>query len=399
MLETLSANPGLAFLLFLVFSVIVVQLYKSSSAMTRLRREVSRGQHIVPNVAYRYGVVEIKGRRPYMEDRHIEVGMLDGKPTDSLFCVFDGHGGSRASEFCTERVPELLLESAAYRKGNVERALVEAFLKTDDEFLDVAAQRHLPDGTTAVCALIRGTEVHVANAGDSRAIIVQRMGKVEPLSHDHKPNRPDEMARIKAHGGGVYFHGVWRVQGILAVSRAIGDRNLKAYVTAEPDVVRREITPADKYLVLATDGLWDVMSNEEVGEVLVGMADPQEAAARLVEYAFNRGSTDNITVVVIDLMAPQFATRGKVRGQSGDSVEIGSEAGDGGAVGRAGAGAGAARNHDGVTSRAGAGGVEDAADGGTVGVGSVGIEPAVLAGGLPSGVTMRATAQSRDKMS
>lgn len=138
------------------------------------------------------------------------------------------------------------------------------------------------------------------------------------------------------------------------MSRAIGDRILKAYVTAEPDVRRWEVTAADKFMVLASacaarslpcarlrspahatalafraaDGLWDVMSNEEVGEVIVSLNDPQDAAARLVEYAFTRGSADNITVLVIDLTskrgdAPQGAAAAGAGGAAADATPVG----------------------------------------------------------------------------
>jgi hypothetical protein len=77
--------------------------------------------------------------------------------------------------------------------------------------------------------------------------------------------REDEEVRIKELGGRVIFWGRWRVEGVLAVSRAIGDVNLKPYVTCDPEITTHALTPDDQYLILASDGLWDVMSNEEVG--------------------------------------------------------------------------------------------------------------------------------------
>jgi protein phosphatase 1L len=77
----------------------------------------------------------------------------------------------------------------------------------------------LTDGTTAVVAVIQGRNITVANAGDSRGIIVKKSGKAYPMSVDHKPNRPDEDRRIKLLGGKVIHSGRWRVQGVLAVSR------------------------------------------------------------------------------------------------------------------------------------------------------------------------------------
>lgn len=123
----------------------------------------------------------------------------------------------------------------------------------------------LDDGTTAVAALFLGDRIYVANVGDSRAILVKRSGRVEALSDDHKPNRPDEAKRIRSLGGRVLFHGVWRVNGILAVSRAIGDRILKQFVTGVPEIKSCRISPStDAYVVLASDGLWDTLTHEDV---------------------------------------------------------------------------------------------------------------------------------------
>ena len=141
--------------------------------------------------------------------------------------------------------------------------------RTEAEFLEIAKKYNLMDGTTAVAALIHGQTVYVANAGDSRGILVQRGGKAYPLSIDHKPCREDEEKRIKDLGGKVTYWGRWRVEGILAVSRAIGDISLKPYVTCEPELMQKNLDEEDMYLILASDGLWDVMRNEEVAKFVV----------------------------------------------------------------------------------------------------------------------------------
>jgi len=171
------------------------------------------------------------------------------------------------------------------------------------QFLHAAGKRLHPwdDGTTAVAALVRGLDVWVANAGDSRAVLVRSDGPCEPLSHDHKPNRPDEWERIVQQGGTVTHHGVWRVQGVLAVSRAIGDRLLKPLVPGTPEVIAHRIEEGDAFLILATDGLWDVMSNEEAAARIRACASPHAAATALVREALVRGSADNVTALVVDL--------------------------------------------------------------------------------------------------
>jgi protein phosphatase 1L len=258
----------------------------------------------------RVGIAEDQGRRPYMEDRHVVCRDLGGHKGINLYGVFDGHGGHQAADFCVDRLPNILSKEKDFPK-NLQRALVSSFLKVDDEFVNETRSSGSDDGTTAVVALIvdgngngnGNSTIFVANAGDSRALLIQRGGKFEPLSSDHKPNRPDETQRIKAAGGNIYFNGVWRVSGILAVSRAIGDRLLKPYVTARPEVTTWNVSKDDEILILATDGVWDVLTNENIAS-LIARLDPhdmQTAADMIASNAVAAGSTDNVTVIVIDL--------------------------------------------------------------------------------------------------
>lgn len=123
------------------------------------------------------------------------------------------------------------------------------------------------------------------------------------MSDDHKPNREDEELRIRKLGGKVIHWGRWRVQGVLAVSRAIGDVTLQPYVTCEPEIMEREIGDEDAFLVLCSDGVWDVLPNEHVAQIVSQNAkiDFVSAARRLCEEALFLGSTDNVTALIVDL--------------------------------------------------------------------------------------------------
>ena len=248
---------------------------------------------------YEYGVHEMQGKRPYMEDRHVVHGMLGGESV-SLYGVFDGHGGSQAAQYCKEKVGKAVVNAVAFPEYPKE-ALTTAILAVDENYLRDARKHNRDDGTTLIVAMIKGKEITVANVGDSRAVIVKCNGAAEPLSYDHKPNSDQEKARIEALGGKVVFWGVWRVEGILAVSRAIGDRMLKRYVSAQPDFVSCTVTDDDTYMVMASDGLWDVMENDEVGRICAKIQNSQKAAEYLTKEAFKRGSADNICVLVVDL--------------------------------------------------------------------------------------------------
>jgi protein phosphatase 1L len=248
-----------------------------------------------------YGVVELKGRRPYMEDRHTVVPNINDNPNLTLYAVFDGHGGDAASQFCTDYMGAILAESQIDLVSKPQAALAQAFKTLDQKFLELAHMRKMDDGTTALVALAHGKNITIANAGDSRALLVQFNGRVMPLSRDHKPDRNDERDRIARLGGSVVHWGVWRVEGILAVSRAIGDRLLKDYVIPDPEFQPWVCSQDDMFLVLATDGLWDVIDNQQVGKLLTDCKDAQEAAEKLTEEAFQQGTMDNVTVLVVDL--------------------------------------------------------------------------------------------------
>ncbi|KAF3782566.1 putative protein phosphatase 2C 52 [Nymphaea thermarum] len=120
-----------------------------------------------------------------------------------------------------------------------------------------------------------------------------------PLSEDHKPNRSDERKRIENAGGVVLWAGTWRVGGVLAMSRAFGNRLLKQFVVAEPEIQEEEVDKELEFLVIASDGLWDVVPNEDAVSLVRTIEEPEQAARKLTETAFTRGSADNITCVVV----------------------------------------------------------------------------------------------------
>lgn len=316
------------------------------------------------------GKLLVCGRRREMEDTAAIVPSFAALPCDSIggcrcdtqpgttppsdmhfFAVYDGHGGSEASNYCVERLHQALAEELAedFLRQDApegdhpangwgskwEKAMASCFLKMDKEVGGVCPNGGSDDvdstctccrdtiapenvGTTAVVAVIGPCQIVVANCGDSRAVL-SRGKKAIPLSHDHKPQRDDETSRIEAAGGRVIYWDGYRVGGLLALSRAIGDRYLKRYVISEPEVTCMQRTEEDECLILASDGLWDVISNElacEVARKALATArrkyesgtyppgeDPAAAsvAALLVKLAYGKGSKDNISVVVVDL--------------------------------------------------------------------------------------------------
>ncbi|KAK6786005.1 hypothetical protein RDI58_014530 [Solanum bulbocastanum] len=252
-----------------------------------------------------YSVCCKRGRRGAMEDRYSALVNLQGDSKQGIFGVFDGHGGPKAAEFAAEHLNKNIMDELVRRNDeDVVEALKNGYLKTDTEFLS----EEFGGGSCCVTALIRNGDLVVSNAGDCRAV-VSRGGIAEALTSDHKPSRKDEKDRIETSGGYVdCSNGVWRIQGSLAVSRGIGDRYLKQWIIAEPETTVVELNPELEFLVLASDGLWDKVSNQEVVDAArplccTGMSKPQPllASKKLIDLAVSRGSVDDICVMIIQL--------------------------------------------------------------------------------------------------
>lgn len=249
-----------------------------------------------------------KGRR-----RRINEDRVFCDPSAGIYGVCDGHGADSSnapsspsvqsfpSQKVAELLPKLLVKGYTYE---------EAFLEADRQICAMHAARSYIGTTVTVARVVRGECMRVAHVGDSRAMLIDKRGAPQTLTTDHNPDREDETARIENEGGHV-LRG--RVNGVLAVSRAIGDCALKPVVPATPDVAEYALAGDDQLLVVASDGLWDVMSDVEVVNMVKGMAlasgsvavprDLQRAADDVVEEAIARGCRDDISVVMVDIRA------------------------------------------------------------------------------------------------
>ncbi|KAI4305301.1 hypothetical protein L6164_028674 [Bauhinia variegata] len=245
-----------------------------------------------------------RGRREFMEDRYSAAVNLQGEPKQAFFGIYDGHGGAKAAEFAADNLEKNIMDEIVRRDEiEVEEAVKHGYLTTDSDFL----KEDLHGGSCCVTALIRNGNLVVSNAGDCRAVI-SRAGVAEALTSDHRPSRVDERDRIETLGGYVDLcHGVWRIQGSLAISRGIGDRHLKQWVTAEPETKILPIEANHELLILASDGLWDKVSNQEAVEIARPLCmdrdRPQSMAAckKLAQLSASRGSLDDTSVMIIKL--------------------------------------------------------------------------------------------------
>lgn len=159
-------------------------------------------------------------------------------------------------------------------------------------------------GCTIVAALLRDEMrdgcnrkvLYTANAGDARAVLARNERAIR-LTFDHKGSEPLEQQRVRDAGG---FIALDRVSGMLAITRALGDADLKEYVSGRPFTSEVILDPSlDTHLILACDGLWDVVTDKECIDYIIDQDDPAEAAHILVDFALEQGSTDNISVIVV----------------------------------------------------------------------------------------------------
>ncbi|KAJ9450549.1 putative protein phosphatase 2C T23F11.1 [Diplonema papillatum] len=230
------------------------------------------------------GATGMQGWRKSMEDAHTTVLKLEGGPDGpcAFFGVFDGHCGHDSARYCGRLMHQKVASTEEFKKGCYEAALKRGFLDLDAELLKENAWHG--SGCTAVCCLVTSDgRIIVGNAGDSRSVL-SRGAQAHPLSFDHKPTDEKEKARIFQAGS---FVSGGRVNGNLALSRAVGDFSFKQNaaltpeqqaITADPDVTTTTLTAEDDFIILACDGIWDVLNNEEAIDFVRNRIDRQEIA-------------------------------------------------------------------------------------------------------------------------
>lgn len=277
-----------------------------------------------------------------MEDAHVTLLEFANDPNAALFAVFDGHSGGEVAKFAADHVPSILPETPEFIEGMYSEALRQTFLSIDEKVFDgwpqciikhaESLQRreilsNLPrtspgPGCAALACLLKDDKLHLANAGDCRAVLC-RDGFAVTLSMEHRPEAEGERQRIERAGGQVIKG---RVNGRLGVSRGLGDLAYKGdqrlsaeaqIVTAYADIATHVLDEHDEFLILACDGIWERRSAQEIVEFVRPRLDScrqngqsiSSIVEKLLEAVVSPDvkltsalGCDNMTCIVVDLI-------------------------------------------------------------------------------------------------
>ena len=272
----------------------------------------------------KWGVSAMQGWRMEMEDAHTCETNIKLKEW-SFFAVFDGHAGPKVSEYCSKNLLSVIMETVDEKRDNEEvvcEKIKKGFLKVDKKL-----QKQPPwakgGGTTAIACMVSPKKFIWANCGDSRGLLC-RDGKLEYNTTDHKPMNELERSRIEKAGGTVMMQ---RVNGSLAVSRALGDFDYKCVegkeqseqlVSPEPEMHLMDRSEKDQFLLLACDGVFDVMTNEEIVTYILHHleleSDLSKICSDLIDTCLNKVSCYTyyflLQTLTTDYSKPHFVDSG-----------------------------------------------------------------------------------------
>jgi len=251
----------------------------------------------------------LQGKRDENEDKHEHIINHTGENIKinpiNFFAVFDGHGGKNISKYLKQNLSKYFLnkiDKKIYTKSNLlENYINLVYDKLQNKLIKKHPRISQSCGSTACVGIQYNNDLYIVNVGDSRVIKCNKSNIAEQLSLDHKPNSPIEKNRIEQLGGQIEFDGYdWRIKG-LSLSRAFGDLDCSPYVTHKPDIFKYEILFDDKFLVFGCDGLYDVLTNQDIVDFIINLSNNNiscNIAKKLAEYALLKGSMDNITVII-----------------------------------------------------------------------------------------------------
>lgn len=258
----------------------------------------------------------LKGKRPNNQDKHFVGLNMDGKYKNiqpiNCFGVFDGHNGTFISKFLHDHLPKIMFDNKTEYPLKTP-FVIRLFNRIQNELRDKYSAHSTETGSTCLFVIhfIENSSnyINIINVGDSKCILC-RNNMAIPLTKEHRPTSFEESARITKLGGKI-TESVGddpRILG-LSLSRSVGDLYAYPFVVPTPDLYKYKLTKDDKFFVLGCDGLYDYLSDTEIVTfILKSCYHPQtekrvttKVAHKLAQYAIEKGSTDNVSVVIVFL--------------------------------------------------------------------------------------------------
>ena len=303
-----------------------IGLKKSITILKKINNYLENNNYCF--LSYAYNEYDNIPKRKAMEDFHcIKKNLLRKKNNInnigviySYFAIFDGHGGKEVSSYLSQNLHQILisqLKTLSHIKdnnisiNNIISLIQNTFTITDKIILGDTSLKNNVGSTATIVLLLKSCKefpskkyIICANIGDSRGYILSRQ-KLEQITNEHNCRNENEVSRIKQSGGIVFNN---RVYGTLMLTRSFGDKEMKKYgVTCEPDIFCKNIEEDDKYIIIASDGVWDVVNESEIMTLENGYEErgkglsSDEFSKQIVNLAINKGTIDNVSCIVIKL--------------------------------------------------------------------------------------------------
>ena len=250
-----------------------------------------------PSISYSTNLNMNSKYKDKMEDVALTISPFKQTSYDRkhhLFAIFDGHGSDESALISKRQYPSILLQCLKDNPIKIEECLKRSFI-----FLDHEAYIHksISFGNTATIVYLANKMLYCANVGDSKCVVITGAHKVIQMSYEDSCDDPAERKRIESCGGYIMEN---RLNGVLAVTRAIGDFELKGKgLISVPHIKKHLIEPDDLYCVIGSDGIWDVVDDDTLIEIMNECKNEKEFSKRLIDFAIENESTDNLSCIVI----------------------------------------------------------------------------------------------------
>lgn len=291
----------------------IINYSKVSNHSNRSNQSAQSAKNNIPQLKqscvkeYCYQEEKNLDHRKTMEDFHQIIDNYCNDSSKGYFAIFDGHNGKESAVYCKDNLHMILSKHLHAFNYHFDKSFISSFSKIDEELK--ASKKANDTGTTATIVLIsneinRQTKtkqkvVYCANVGDSKSYLISKGGKVTKMTTEHKCSDTNEVERIRKSGG-IVFSG--RVFGTLALTRSIGDLEMKKYgVLNTPSISKNIINENNIFVVLGSDGVWDVITEEDLVNFSKNDINAGDLCKLIIKISIERDSRDNVSCIVIKL--------------------------------------------------------------------------------------------------